>query len=215
MEIGIIGSGNMGGALGKIWAAKGHDVIFSFSQDPAKLEALAQAAGPNASVGTPRQAAEESDVVLVSVWPPVLAQVLESAGSLAGKTVITCMSGLRPDFTGQTIGLPTDRTISIAEELTHLAPGAKVVEAFNITFAEILASGSRLFAGEKASIFYCGDDTQAKATAAQLIADADYEPVDAGGLGTARALETLASAWVQFAAVSGQFPNIGLKAVRR
>lgn len=100
MEIGIIGSGNMGGALGKIWAAKGHDVIFSFSQDPAKLEALAQAAGPNASVGTPRQAAEESDVVLVSVWPPVLAQVMESAGSLAGKTVITCMSGLRPDFTG-------------------------------------------------------------------------------------------------------------------
>lgn len=215
MKIGIIGSGNMGGSLGKIWAAKGHEVVFSFSQDPAKLEALAQAAGPNARVGTPRQAAEESDAILVSVLPLLLTQVLESAGSLAGKTVITCMSGLKPDFTGQTIGLPTDRAISIAEELAQLAPKAKVVEAFNITFAEILASDSRLFAGEKASIFYCGDDTQAKAVAAQLIADADYEPVDAGGLGTARALETLASAWVQFAAVSRMFPGLGLKAVRR
>lgn len=199
----------MGGSLGKIWASKGHRVLFSFSQDPAKLEELAQTAGANGRVGTPRQAVEESEVVLISVWPPALPQALGAVGSLAGKVVITCMSGLKPDFTGQTLGLPTDRTISMAEELAQLIPDAKVVEAFNLTFAEILASSSRSFNGEYASIFYCGDDAEAKALVAQLIVDADYEPIDAGGLQTARMLETLASAWVQFAAVSGLFPDIG------
>jgi len=215
MKIGIIGSGNMGGSLGKIWARKGHEVIFSFSQDPTKLDALAQSGGSGARAGTPRQAAEESEVVLISVWPPALPQALEAAGPLTGKIVITCMSGLKPDFTGQTVGLPTSRTFSMAEELAQLVPGAKVVEAFNITFAETLASDSRSFGGEHPSIFYCGEDTEAKAVVSRLIADADYEPVDAGGIRTARSLETLASAWVQFAAVSGLFPELALKALRR
>lgn len=215
MNIGIIGSGNMGSALGKIWVKKGHQVIFSYSRDPAKLEAIAATAGANAKVGTPQQAAESSDVILMTLQPFILEEVLSAIGSLENKIVITCMSGLKPDFSGQTIGIATDLKLSVAERLVQLAPGAKVVEAFNITFAEILASESRQFGDEHPTVFYCGEDADAKAIAVQLIEECGYDAIDAGGLMVARSLETLATAWVQFAVVSNLFPNLGLKALRR
>ncbi len=56
MRIGIIGSGNMGSALGKLWAQLGHEVMFSYSRDRAKLEAIAADAGANAQVGSPAEA---------------------------------------------------------------------------------------------------------------------------------------------------------------
>lgn len=215
MNIGIIGSGNMGRALGTIWAQKGHQVVFSYSRDPAKLEAIAATAGTNAKVGTPQQAVKSSDVILIALQPFVLEELLSAIGSLENKIVITCMSGLKPDFSGQTIGIATDLKLSVAERLAQLAPGAKVVEAFNITFAEILASESRQFGNEHPTVFYCGDDADAKAIAAQLIEECGYDAIDAGRLIVSRSLETLATAWVQFAVVSNLFPNVGLKALRR
>lgn len=53
MNIGIIGSGNMGSSLGRIWAKNGHKVLFSYSRDQGKLQALAESIGPNAKAGTP------------------------------------------------------------------------------------------------------------------------------------------------------------------
>ncbi len=215
MNIGIIGSGHMGSALGRIWARQGHQVIFSYGRDEVKLQRVAEAAGQNARAGTVSEAASQSQVLLLSVWPDLLEDVLRSAGSLAGKTVITCVSGLKPDFTGQTVGLPTELTTSMAERIAQLAPGAQVVEAFNVTFAQTIAANSRRFGPDRPSIFYCGDSEAAKKTVAALIEVCDYEAVDAGPLSVARSLETLASAWVQFAAVSGLFPNLALKALRR
>ncbi|NJR51142.1 MAG: hypothetical protein HC780_17755 [Leptolyngbyaceae cyanobacterium CSU_1_3] len=69
--------------------------------------------------------------------------------------------------------------------------------------------------GDRPSIFYCGDDSDAKKTVAQLIEDCEYEAIDTGLLIVARSLETLAAAWVQFAVASQLFPNLGLKALRR
>ncbi len=215
MNIGIIGTGAMGSALGTLWAQQGHQVLFSFSRDPKKLEATAQNAGVNAKVGTPQEAVQESDVVVLGVKPEVLKEALEQAGSLKGKTVITFISDLRMDPSGQTLGIATNRKHSVAEQIAELEPEANVVEAFNVTFAGILAAESRLFGNDKASVFYCGDNASAKATVARLIEDCGYEAVDAGSLRTARSLETLATAWVQFAVVSGLFPNVGLKALRR
>jgi 8-hydroxy-5-deazaflavin:NADPH oxidoreductase len=215
MKIGIIGAGNMGAALGKLWANAGHQVIFSYSRDENKLRELASAAGATAKIGTVQAAVAESDIVLLAVWLPSLEAVIQTAGSLNGKIVITCVSGLQPDFTGQTIGLATDLKQSVAETIQQLVPNAKVVEAFNTTFAEILASDSRQFGSDVPSVFYCGDDSEAKQVVASLIKECGYEPVDAGNLTVARTLETLATAWVQFAVSSQLFPNLGLKALRR
>lgn len=215
MNIGIIGSGNMGAALGSLWAKAGHQVTFSYSRDEEKLHQLATAAGPTAKAGTIETVVAESDVILLAVWLPVLEMVLQTAGSLDGKIVITCMSGLTPDFSGQTIGLATDLSQSVAETIQQHLPNASVVEAFNTTFAEILASDSRQFGSDRPSVFYCGDDTEAKRIVAGLIEECGYEAVNAGGILVARTLETLATAWVQFAVSSQLFPNLGLKALRR
>ena len=131
------------------------------------------------------------------------------------KVLITCVSGLRPDFQGQTLGLPIELTSSVAEQIAQLAPGAKVVEAFNLTFVELLQADSRQFGTERPSLLYCGDDADAKAIAAGLIEECGYDAIDAGGLIKARSIEALASIWVQTAAVTGLFPNTGLNILRR
>jgi 8-hydroxy-5-deazaflavin:NADPH oxidoreductase len=214
MQIGIIGAGNMGAGLGKLWAEAGHQVVFSYSRDEEKLRELAASAGMRATAGTIQEAAAQ-EVVLLAVWLPAVAEVIQAVGSLEGKIVITCVSGLQPDFTGKTIGLATDLKISIAETIQQLAPNARVVEAFNTTFAEIIASDSRQFGINFPSVFYCGDDVEAKQVVAGLIADCGYEAINVGNLFVARTLETLATAWVQFAVASQLFPNLGLKALRR
>jgi 8-hydroxy-5-deazaflavin:NADPH oxidoreductase len=215
MKIGIIGAGNMGAALGKIWAKAGHQVIFSYSRDENKLRQLAASAGETAKAGTLQEAVTQSDVILFAVWLPSLEDIIHSIEPLDGKIIITCVSGLQPDFTGQTIGLPTDLKISVAETIQQLAPSTKVVEAFNTTFAEVIASDSRQFGSDFPSIFYCGDDIEAKQIVASLIKECGYEAIDAGKLTVARTLETLATAWVQFAVASQLFPNLGLKALQR
>ena len=215
MNIGIIGSGKMGSALGKIWVEQGHRLLFSHSRDLGKLKALADLAGTNAQSGTPAQAAEFGEVILLAVPYTALHKVLSEVGSLEDKVVITCVSGLKPDFEGKTIGLPTQLKTSVAEEIAQLAPRAKVVEAFNTTFAEILQSQSREFGTERPTIFYCGDDESAKAIVAGLIFECGYEALDMGHLRAARTLESLATAWVQMATVSNIFPNVALKVLRR
>lgn len=214
MTVGIIGSGNMGGALGTLWAQAGHTVTFSYSRDEEKLARLAQDAGPSARAGSPAEAAE-GDVVLLAVGADAVEDALAAAGPLDGKVVVTCVSGLRPDFAGQTVGLPTDLTRSVAEQVAEAAPGAHVVEAFNTTFAEILASESRQFGSDRPSVLYCGDDAGAKATVAGLIEACGYDALDVGPLVRARALETLATAWVQMAVVGDLFPGVGLKVLTR
>lgn len=215
MNIGMIGSGNMGSAIGKLWARQGHQVMFSYSRDLKKLDAIAESAGTNARTGTPAEATRFGEVIMLTVQYAVLEDALKAAGSLDGKVLITCVSGLQPDFQGQTLGLPTKLTSSVAEQIVQLAPSAKVVEAFNLTFAELLQADSRQFGTERPSLLYCGDDTEAKAIAAGLIEECGYDAIDAGGLINARSIEALASIWVQTAAVTGLFPNTGLKILRR
>jgi 8-hydroxy-5-deazaflavin:NADPH oxidoreductase len=67
MNIGIIGAGNMGSGLGKLWAEKGHKLMFSYSRDTSKLEQIAQSIGSHAAVGTPTEAVQFAEVVVLSV----------------------------------------------------------------------------------------------------------------------------------------------------
>jgi predicted dinucleotide-binding enzyme len=211
MKIGIIGSGNMGAALGKRWASQGHQVMFSYSRNAEKLRALA-AFNRHTSSGTVAEAVDFGDILLVAVPPPALPEVLLDSERFGNKILLTCVSGLRPDFTGKTIGLPTELKIAVAEQIAHMLPSVRVVEAFNITFASLIEA--RTFEGKQAAIFYCTDHREVQETVEILIKDTGYEPVYAGSLYTARSLETLASVWVQFAAVSGLFPGVAIKALK-
>lgn len=213
MKIAVVGSGNMGGGIGTALARAGHEVFFSFSRDSNRLKELA-ARAPGKS-GTPAEAVAFAEVVLLAVWFPQVEEALRQAGELGHRVLMTCVSGLKPDFGGETMGLSSPMKESVAEQISKLAPRAQVVEAFNLTFAETIAAPNRNFSGQHPSLLYCGDSTEAKSLVARLIADCGYDPVDAGPLKSARSLESLATIWVQTAAVTKLFPEVALKILTR
>ncbi len=210
MKIGIIGAGNMGSGLGKLWAAQGHTVMFSYSRDRTKLEALAQSIGDNASVGTPAEAAQFGEVILLAIPWSAVAQALAAAGPLTGKPVMSCVTPLKADFSGLELGTTT----SAAEEIANQMVGAKVVEVL-FPFAERLHADSRQFGEQTPTQLYCGDDAEAKAIAAQLIIDIGLAPVDAGALTSARYLEPVGMLLVNLAYGLGMGTDIGLQLLTR
>ena len=186
MRIGILGSGLMGGKLGTIFARAGHEVVFSYSRSNKKLERLARDAGGTADAGTPREAAQGADVVVLAVHWNRVDDVLRQSGDLTGKVLVTCSLPMNNDDTA----LAVAHTSSGAEELAKKAPGARVVSAFGTVPSEVLFTVFN--ASEHAvppSMIYCGDDENAKETTAQLIRDVGFEPVDAGPLRMARNAE--------------------------
>jgi 8-hydroxy-5-deazaflavin:NADPH oxidoreductase len=209
VNIGVIGSGNMGASMGKIWAAKGHKVLFSFSKDQEKLRAVAAAAGPNACTGTPAGAVAFGELILFSVPWTAVPEALKAAGAFQGKTLFSCVNCLKPDFNGLEVGTST----SAAEEIVKRAPGAKMVEAIP-PMAQILAADSRRLDRQQISVFYCGNDLVAKASVASLLRDLDLDPVDAGPLTSARYIEQAGMLCVQLAYGLSMGPKLGMKLLR-
>jgi hypothetical protein len=210
MNIGIIGSGRMGSGLGSIWAEKGHNVFFSFSRSREKLEGLA-ASVPNARSGTPAEAVEASEIILFSFPWISREDALKAAGPISGKIVIDCTNPLTRDFDGLAVGCTT----SGGEELARMVPGARVVKAFNTVFAEVYHTPSRLYGSRRATMFYCGDDREAKADVSKLIQHVGFEPIDAGPLSTARYLEPMAMLMMQLGYGQNMGTNIALNLIRR
>ena len=196
MRVGILGSGLMGSKLGTIFARAGHEVVFSYSRSRKKLEKLARDAQGRARAGTPREAAEDADAVLLAVNWSQLDDVLQQAGDLSGKVIVTCSLPLNADNSEFVVA----HTSSGAEELARKAPGARIVAAFNTVPSEVLFNVFAARAKEpRPSLLYCGDDPGAKKTAAGLIRDVGYEPVDVGALRMSRHLEPFAMVVAQLA----------------
>ena len=186
MRIGILGSGLMGGKLGTIFTRAGHDVVFSYSRSRQTLEALAREAGAGARAGTPREAAQNADVLLLAVHWSRVDDVLEQAGDLSDSVIVTCSLPLNSDDSALVIA----HTSSGAEELARKTPSAAIVSAFSSTPSEVLFAvfGAR-DSEPRPSLVYCGDDARAKEVAAGLIRDVGFDPVDAGPLRIARYIE--------------------------
>jgi predicted dinucleotide-binding enzyme len=187
MRIGILGSGLMGSKLGTIFARAGHDVVFSYSRSRKKLEQLARDAGGTARPGSPRDAAQAADALLLAVHWLRVDEVLNQAGDLSGKVLITCSLPMNADDTELLIG----HTSSGAEELAKKVRGAAVVSAFGSVPSEVLfpvfeSRGN----GSAPSLLYCGDDDDSKAMTARLIRDAGFGPTDVGPLSSARYIES-------------------------
>ena len=210
MSIGIIGTGRMGSTLGQLWAKVGHQVYFG-SRDPEKAKALAALLqGQNSAGqlygGSIREAAAFGNVLLVATaWAGVV-DALAAAGSLDGKVLIDCTLPL----INRELAIAADS--SGAHEIAKLAPGAKVVKAFNTMHYEQFAHP--VINGQAISLFYCSDDAAAKATVAQLGADLGLDPVDAGPLFVARFLEGLGYLWIFMSVVSGYGEGIGFRLLR-
>ena len=196
MRVGILGSGLMGGKLGTIFARAGHEVVFSYARDNKKLNKLARDAKGKARRGTPREAAQEADAVLLAVHWSRIADVLNHTGDLSSKVIVTCSLPMNNDNTELVVA----HTSSGAEDLAKMIPKGRVVSAFTTVPSEVLFGVYEAKRKtSRPSLVYCGDDESGKNVAAELVRDVGFDPVNAGPLRIARYIEPFALLVAQLA----------------
>lgn len=177
VKIGIIGSGDVGSAIGAVWVEAGHEVMFS-SRHLEHDRALAARLGAGARAGTPREAAAFGDVVMVSVPYGALPDVGEDVGDLLeGKVVIDTCNPF-PSRDGEIADWARGKGAGLAS--AELLPGARLVRAFNAIGAERMGSAHR--EPGRVGMPIASDDAEAVELASRLIRKIGYEPVLIGGL---------------------------------
>ncbi len=188
MNITIIGSGNMGRGIGTRFLAGGHSVTLVDTNAEALQKAAAdlrQSAPKGTQVSTATLSeVQPSEIVVLALWYGPNLDVVKQLGSkLNGKIVVDIANPLNSTYDG----LATAPDSSSAEDVAKAAPNAKVIKAFNTTFAGTLIAGK--VADQPLDVFIAGDDAQAKQTFAQILTDSGLRPIDAGALVRARQLE--------------------------
>jgi predicted dinucleotide-binding enzyme len=205
MRVGVLGTGDVGRALGSAFVTLGHEVRMGAREARnEKAAAWAKAAGPTASAGTFADAAAFGELVVFATLGVANEQIVKAAGPdpFAGKVVIDATNPL--DFSG---GMPP--TLAIAgsdsggEQLQRLLPGAQVVKAFN-TVGNALMFRPDLSGGPP-DMFICGDSDDAKRTVAALLDAFGWGVVDVGGIESSRYLEAMCMVWVIAGARSGNW----------
>ncbi|MBI3168205.1 MAG: NAD(P)-binding domain-containing protein, partial [Chloroflexi bacterium] len=171
MNITIIGAGNMGRGIGTRAAAGGHNVTFvdANPETAEKAAADVKAVAKNgAKISTGTLDAPLGDVVVLAVWYGTNIEIAKQLGNkLAGKVVVDIANPLNSTYDGLATAPDSSSAEDLAKALASGTSGAKVVKAFNTTYAGTLVAGE--VAGQKLDVFIAGDDADAKAKVAQLV----------------------------------------------
>ena len=177
MNIGIVGSGNIGATAARLFADAGRDVAVSNSRGPESLVPLVEEIGSNARAATVEEAASFGEVVLVAM--PFFAYEALPADRLAGKVVVDAMNYYerrdgRIDFDG----------LTSSEVVARHLPNSRLVKAFNTIYYQTLRTEGRPSAPteQRLVLFVSGDDGEAKAVVSRLIEEIGFAPVDTGSL---------------------------------
>jgi predicted dinucleotide-binding enzyme len=192
-KTGVIGSALVGQTLAAGFKKHGYDVRIG-SRTPAKLSDFSSSSGIQS--GTFADVAAWADAVVLAVSGKVAEEALRAAGeaNLRGKVVIDAtnpiadgppVDGVIPYFTG-----PNE---SLMERLQKAFPQVKFVKAFSCVGAARMVNPS--FAGGTPTMFYCGNDADAKAFVAKALEQFGWEAADMGSAVAARAIEPLAQLW--------------------
>ncbi len=183
MNIAIIGPGNMGLGLARLFAAKGQNVALAH-KDVEVAERLAAEIDSKVQGKTIADAVSGADIVTLATPYDSAAAAIKEAGDLTGKILVDITNPITPDNMALTIG----HTTSAAEEIAKLAPGAHVVRAFNTVFWQALPFEVR-WGIPAVQVLLAGDDAAAKKTVATMVTDLEFEAIDAGPLTNARYIE--------------------------
>jgi predicted dinucleotide-binding enzyme len=193
LKIGIIGTGDIGGALARHWARAGHELVIS-SRHPDQLRPLAQELGPKVRVGTPKEAAAFGEVVLVSVPYHATAQVgRDYAAELEDKVVLDTGNPY-PSRDGEMAVRDRERGTGVASK--EYLPNTRLVRAFNAINAGPLANEA-FRKPERIGIPLASDHADALKIAAQLVDDAGFDPVVVGPLSRAKEFDYGTPVYVQ------------------
>jgi predicted dinucleotide-binding enzyme len=184
MNIGILGAGRIGGALGKQWVQAGHTVHFGV-RDPQKpeVQALVNSLGEQAAAATAAEAIDFGEVILFAIpAKAVLEIVLRNTAALSKKIILD----------------PTNKfdggTMNSFETFTMHAPKARVYRAFNHYGSAVLENPR--FQGEAADLYYCGPNGEPRLVVEQIILDAGLTPIYVGGPDQVTTVDALGRLWL-------------------
>jgi len=182
MKIGVIGAGRIGGNCARQAVKGGHEIMLSFARDRHKLDSLAGELGERASVGSPRDAVQFGELVILSVPWGAIDEALEQAGSLEGKIVIDTTNQFGPG------PMPAPGQTAAAFNAGRM-PGARYTKSFNTLTSAFQAEVADRRREERVVQWLCGDDPAAKRQVSELIEDMGYVPVDLGGTEACQVME--------------------------
>ncbi|MGZ3473137.1 MAG: NADPH-dependent F420 reductase [Polyangiales bacterium] len=187
MQIGIIGSGHIGGTFARLLVAAGHEVAIANSRGPESLKSFVAELGPKARAVSVDEAARFGELVVVSI--PLGRQLELDPAPFRGRIVIDT-GNYYPARDGQIRALDQHETSSSALFARHLE-GARVVKSLNtIYFEHLRTQGDRNKPlDQRRAIFVAADDAAAKALFAGLLEELGFGPVDAGSLADSARLE--------------------------
>lgn len=200
MKIGVLGTGDVGKALGKGFLALGHEVkMGSREAKNAKAEAWVKESGSKASAGTFAEAVAFGELIVLATLGAANKSIIEQVGAekLRGKVIIDATNPL-----DMSKGFPPSLLLSGndsgGEEVQRLAPGALVVKAFNtVGHADMFKPE---FAGGPPDMFICGNDAGAKKKVTELLSTFGWNTIDLGAIASSRYLEAMCIVWVLSAA---------------
>jgi hypothetical protein len=205
MQIAIIGTGNVGGALARAWTRAGHRIFLGARNLQDQKVLSLTAGGTQITAHTPAEAVNAAETVLFAIPPNALRQVLDTLGDLTGKVLIDATNSVRAK---------AGEFASVAEALLSWTKSTDVVKCFNTTGFNVMENPK--FDGVAADMFMAGSSSRAKEIARQLARDAGFaECYDLGGDERFPLLESLAAIWIDLAMVQGQGRNIAFKLLKR
>jgi predicted dinucleotide-binding enzyme len=184
MDIAIIGTGSIGSALARHWAAAGHTIhLGARNPDAETVRALAEAVG--AEVASPVAAIERTQVVVLAI---------------PGGAIGTGVEEMRSQLDGKTLLIPANEmgggSGNMAADVAEMLPNSQVIRAFNTIPWELIADGQ--IDGEPVDGFYVSTE-DAAATAEQLISECGLRPIRVGGIAEGTLLDSLFALWVELA----------------
>ena len=205
MKIGILGTGDVGQSLAKGLIGLGHEVMIGSRESGGdKLGKAVASVGGGARGGTFAEAAAFGEMVALCCLGAAIESVLGLAGpkNLAGKVLIDATNPL--DFSrGFPPRLSSMEDGSAGQMVQRLAPGARVVKAFNTAGNTTYVNPS--YVGGPPDMFICGDDDTAKAAVAEICKGFGWGVIDLGGIDASHYLEVMCIVWVLHGARSGQW----------
>jgi predicted dinucleotide-binding enzyme len=203
MNIAIIGTGNVGGALATNWSKKGH-IINLGVRDVYQFKGMELLKNENTKALSIYDAVAQSDVVLISTPPTAIFEIIEQMGDVSGKILIDATNSVRqfPDPYKTVYHCIADKT------------KGEVVKCFNSTGFENMLNP--VYNGEGIDMFMASDSDTAKKVASQLALDAGFGTcMDFGKSDKVELLEKLALSWINLAIMQGHGRNIAFKVLRR
>ena len=189
--IAVIGTGDVGHALGVSFAKQGHTIVYgSRNPDRGSVQDLVKETGHGATATTQAEAVVGADIVVLAVPGMLVEEITLSLGDLSGKIIIDPTNPLQRSFLTLRHGVDT----SNAEIIQAAAPDADVVKAFNTLNWKTMLEPDE--SGGPVSVPLAGDSGSAKRKVAKLVEGMGLDPIDVGGIENAHWIEGMLILWI-------------------